>query len=307
MTRRIRICLPDREAGARPLSGDAYFAASLAKALEQIGFDVSFAYPKRRKGAFARKLSSRRIPWAREMDLVIRGATRWTKLGQRPLFLWLISRPSSLEEEELAEADHLFVASEDYAKSLSARGYPASYLPQCTDPDLFAPERYDETVATDILFVGNRRNGFPREIVDAALKSTDRPIAVWGKGWGGHLPKGMWRGEHVANTDLGRHYASAKVVLNDHHPDMRDHGFVSNRIFDVLASGRPIVTEAMTGIPDDLNDGVFAYEPETVGPQIVRASESSGRNRQGLAAHVRDTHSFVARAREIARIAGVAA
>ena len=45
--------------------------------------------------------------------------------------------------------------------------------------------------------------------------------------------------EHVPNDELRHVYSSAGIVLNDHWDDMREHGYISNRVYDALACGAP--------------------------------------------------------------------
>ena len=55
-------------------------------------------------------------------------------------------------------------------------------------------------------------------------------------------------------------YRGADTVLNDHREDMKQSGIVSNRIFDVLACGRGIVTDNFQNIPNELKFACFSYE-----------------------------------------------
>lgn len=239
-----------------------------------------------------------RWAWRDEIDLVIRGVKPWPRLGKRPLFIWLISQADTLEDWELEEARHIFVASERYADVLARRGADVSYLPQCTDSALFSPDRADPALRSEVLFVGNRRKEFQRPVVDLAL-GTPRALSVWGRRWEGVLPEGVYRGQAIEYTDLGAYYASAGVVLNDHHPSMLAHGFVSNRLYDVLASGRPVLNEDMEGIPADLRKAVYTYTPETFADQLERALDHDSVDRMAVAEHVRTHHSFDNRAKVI--------
>ena len=50
------------------------------------------------------------------------------------------------------------------------------------------------------------------------------------------------------------------LVLNDHWADMAREGFVSNRIFDALATGAPVVSDSVPGLSDSLGGLVRTYE-----------------------------------------------
>ena len=71
-------------------------------------------------------------------------------------------------------------------------------------------------------------------------------------------------GRHVPNDELGALYASAGVVLSDHWADMRELGFVSNRTFDVLASGGRLFSDDVPGLAR------AARRPRRRGPHVVR-------------------------------------
>ena len=43
-------------------------------------------------------------------------------------------------------------------------------------------------------------------------------------------------------------YAAARITLTDHHPDMAREGFVSNKVFDVWASGGFVISDRNKGL-----------------------------------------------------------
>ena len=113
--------------------------------------------------------------------------------------------------------------------------------------------------------------------------------------------------------DLPRHYASAEVVLNDHWDSMRENGFVSNRIFDVLACAAPLVTDRVAGLPDEIAAGCHFFGDgvplkDAVAAAAPRRAEAPGRRRCGSPSWCAAHHSFDARAEAIlavlARLAG---
>lgn len=275
--------------------GDQYFGLSLAKAVVSCGADARLEYTPR----------PRSLPdfgAGRSVDLFLRGKkTHHAKWG-RPFFMWVISHPQSLDDKELSSAAHIFAASEWLAEDLEARGYPVSFLPQCTDPAIFSPEKANEELKTSVLFVGNRRLEFTRSAVQQAVDA-GFPVRVWGRGWDGFLPDGVFAGEHIPNELLGAYYASASVVLNDHAEAMSKGGFASNRVYDVLASGTELVTDGALGIPEDLRSHVHVYEtPNDLGSAITRALERAAGSRAEalkVASRVRSEHTFEERAARI--------
>ena len=63
----------------------------------------------------------------------------------------------------------------------------------------------------------------------------------------------------VPNDRLPIVYSSVGVLLNDHWDTMRGWGFVSNRLFDGLACGTPIVSDHLPAIEDLFGDAVATY------------------------------------------------
>ena len=48
--------------------------------------------------------------------------------------------------------------------------------------------------------------------------------------------------------------------MNDHWDDMREKGFVSNRIFDALACGTCVISDDIEGLNDLFGDRVITYK-----------------------------------------------
>jgi len=93
------------------------------------------------------------------------------------------------------------------------------------------------------------------------------------------------------------------VVLNDHWDDMRAAGFLSNRLFDVVASTGRAVSDRVEGLtevfgdavrsfgtPDELHELLLADPGELFGDEDSRAA---------AAADVLTHHTFDARARRL--------
>jgi spore maturation protein CgeB len=152
----------------------------------------------------------------------------------------------------------VFVASDVFAADLAERvAPPVRSLHQATDPDRFFPERGGP--GHELLFVGNSRR-VRRPILDA-LAGTPHDLAVYGGNWTPDLldPRRL-RGDWIPNDDLRRYYSSAGIVLSDHWPDMRDEGFISNRVYDALACGAFVLSDAVFGIGDEFDGGLATYE-----------------------------------------------
>ena len=100
-----------------------------------------------------------------------------------------------------------------------------------------------------MIFLGNARESRPdgRAIVGDMIR-TGLDFKVWGNLWESILPPKNYGGRYWDYERLEELYASAKITLNDHHPDMEREGFVSNKVFDILASGGFVISGKNKGL-----------------------------------------------------------
>ncbi len=258
--RSIAICVgvPSWEAAER--WGDYHFARALQRQLERLGRPTRLRF-----------LPDWDEPVAAASDVVIHllGLRRLRVRPGQLNVLWNISHPDVVTDELLADFDLAFCASTPFAAKLAERsGRPVMPLHQATDPDRFRPEPGGPPC--ELLLVANSR-GVHRKIVDD-LTPTVRDLAVYGSNWRPDLidPRHL-RGDHVANAELNRHYAAAEIVLNDHWDDMRREGFISNRIYDALASGAFVISDDVEGMAAEFDGAVATYrEPAELRALIDR-------------------------------------
>jgi O-antigen biosynthesis protein len=286
--RRWAIKIGAEDASDREAWGDWHFALALRDALAELG---EHAVVDLRRG------------WHRatadldDIDLFLRGIAAYDVPPGRTSLLWVISHPTEVTAEEARRFDHVFVASEPYAEVAERRWRrPVEPLLQCTDPSRFVAEP-DPALRTEVLFVGNSR-GVRRRIVADAIEAGLEP-AIWGAGWEGLVPAHLVRGTHLPNEQVGRHYASADVVLADHWDDMREHGFVANRVYDAVACGASVVSDEVPGLDGAFGGAVRTYR----GPGDLRgAVEAAKAARAGgpkAGAATVAGHTFADRARRL--------
>jgi len=192
-----------------------------------------------------------------DVALVIKGLSRhFPKPGQLNV-LWVISHPAEVTAEECDGYDLVCVASEPFAAVLEQKTKtPVMVLEQATDPSVFFPDpspQYEH----DLVYVANSRNVLRPIVRD--LLPTDRDLAIYGGNWEGLIDTKHVVAEYVPNDELRKVYSSAKVVLCDHWEDMREHGFISNRIYDALACGATIVSDDVAGLRGRFGDAVLTY------------------------------------------------
>ena len=301
--RPIQLMLPCPPPAKGRAWGDYYFGQSLASALRALGHPVDVTLRRRGKGLVQRlrdwwDTRNRAIPQD-AVEFLLLGQPSDTPRTHRRRIIWLISNSDMLDHAAARQADKLFVASAPFAARLAEKGIACEVLLQCTDPALFAPDMRRDALRSDVLFVGNRTHKHLRPAVAAAARA-GCAVTVWGTRWDKSGEPVTVGGTHIANAELGAHYASCEVVLNDHRQAMRDDAFVSNRVYDGLACGRPVVTEEMDGLPGDLRPGLRTYTTAADVPAAISAAKAIPRDVLAeVSARVRRDHSFARRAETI--------
>jgi hypothetical protein len=240
----IKICAADEKKQMR--KGDYFFAHGLKRAFEALG------------------LPARIDPWtawaaapgADEIDLFLSGTARYTPSPDRPSLFWLVYPKKAFVPTELGAFAHVFVASESYRPELEAHvgKERISTLLQAFDPEVMGHRQVKMT--GDVVYVANNHYGDSRRMMEWAL-AADLPIKAWGKGW--EEPAAHYVVDSfLPNDQVPVVYSGAGAVLCDHHGKMRNMGFLSNRVYDALACGAPVIVdvdEAM--VPKDFRPFVY--------------------------------------------------
>lgn len=275
--------------------GDYHFAVALAAAFLRRGVTARIDFVA----------DADRHARPSDLNLVLRGRQRYATSSSALNLMWLISHPDRVSAEELRGFDHVFIASQVWTDRVAAMpGVRCQTLLQCTDSSRFHPGLYDPLLRSPALFVANSRKVL-RHVVREAVEQ-DLPIDIYGEMWEGLAPAEWVKAETIANVDLPRYYASADVVLNDHWDSMRENGFVSNRVFDVLATGAPLVTDRIVGLPDEIAVACHFFGEGITLTEAVAAARRARAETYELSPPARATaemvcrdHSFDARADEI--------
>jgi len=162
--------------------------------------------------------------------------------------LWIHSHPDWIQRRVLERYDVILCTSKPFTRRLVMEGWKARWL---MVPTHMKP--MESTIEYPVVFVGNNRRNHLRKAVGFLLDAKDRidfPLAIWGEGWEGLLNPSWYRGRCVPNEYLNGLYASAALVLNDHHEDMAREGFLNPRILDGTASGSLVLTDPVLGMDD---------------------------------------------------------
>ncbi|MGH8963179.1 MAG: glycosyltransferase [Jatrophihabitantaceae bacterium] len=273
--------------------GDTHFAGSLAGSLRALGQVVHVDRRTAREGAH------------RDFDdvtLVLRGLDLVAPRPGAISIMWVISHPDLVSAKECAAYDHVFAASTLWAGRMSERwGMRVDPLLQCTDARLFRPDAAEPDTADALVFVGNSR-GVYRPSVKQTIEVGLSP-SVYGNGWTGLIPDELIRGTYVPNEKLAALYASSGAVLNDHWEDMRLDGFISNRVFDVLATGGRLISDDVAGLDELVGSAVRIVRSNADVAGLLAGDwrrQFPGREARLMTAeHVRAEHTFDVRARAL--------
>lgn len=258
---KIVFVLPSSERASSPYyykkDGDFFLAQDLRKGFEKLGYTVEYR--------FREDYEDLKLGDAGNV-LYFKGYYNFEHLPEadnpddgrkRVLYLYYVE---GLHQEILREADVVASASRKFiSEVVEPAGARAVYVPQFTNPERFKPADKEADKAYPVLFVGSDHSGFGRKSVDyAVLAGTD--LSVFGKFWEKTLRPEVLKGSFIENDDLYRYYANAGIVLNDHREDMLYYGFVSNRIYDVTASGGFVLTDYLPEIEEVYGDSVATYK-----------------------------------------------
>jgi hypothetical protein len=291
-TLRIAITVAAPNEKVAPRWGDWHLAQAFAGALRECGQVVRVQTADHADDRAGR---------ACDVHCVVRGLApvRRTR-GQRHV-LWIISHPEVIEVAELDAADLVLVASDRFAAELRTRTRtPVESFLQATDTSRFRPLPPDPAHVHDVTVVAKSRDQYRTAVADAIAGGL-RP-SIYGSGWDGIVDPALLVSDYVDNADLARVYSSAGVVLNDHWSTMRDWGFVSNRIFDALACGAPVISDRLPEIADLFGDTVPTFgDPEqlrgVVDEILADPDAARARARRGMEIVIA-RHTFAHRARE---------
>lgn len=271
--------------------GDTHFARGIAAALRRLGQEVVIdAYDARRRPS----------AYLDDVVLALRGPEPMSPQEGATSLLWIISHPDEIRREDLDGFDVVYAGSAPWATKASRRfARPVHALLQCTDARRFAPRGLPRT--DELLFVGTAR-GIPRPSILEPIRA-GIPVSVYGPDWTGWIPGSAIAGRGIPNQDLPAAYERAGAVLNDHWPAMQREGFVSNRLYDVVAAGGRAVSDAVEGIHEIFEGAVWTYDdiPELIDAlrHGVDALFPSEERLAEISARVREEHSFDARARTL--------
>jgi len=178
---------------------------------------------------------------------------------------------------------------------------PVEVFLQATDDDRFRRVPAVPEHAHDVAIVAKSRDVFRSAVADAVAAGL-RP-AIYGSGWEPFVDPALVVAEYVPNDELPQVYSSVGVLLNDHWQTMRDRGFVSNRLFDALACGTPVISDDLPDVHELFAGTVLTYRDvgelrELVATTLADPAAARARAARGREIVV-EQHTFARRAREL--------
>ena len=285
--------VPDR--GVAETWGDWHLARALEAELRATGHEV--------ETIVAAEWGDRAV---RRHDVFVhlKGRSRAPRAPGQFHVVWNISHPEELTPEECDDADLVLVASHTgFDRELASRtDTPVEVLLQATDERRFVRRPSRPEYAAPVAFVGNSRFVLRPVVRDAIEAGID--LALYGGNWEKFLDPSKVRRTHVPNEDLPVLYSSVDILLNDHWDGMREHGYASNRLFDALACGTPVVSDSVPGLEDLFDGGVVAYRggPESLSKvvdELLADPEALRRRAEAGRTAVRSRHTFRHRAEQL--------
>lgn len=281
----VVVASPNGEAGDQ--WGDTWFGRDLVDALTRAGQKAKLVY---RGGA------STEARDADDVVLVLRGLRQVTPRRAGNIWmLWVISHPELVDDPEISQYDRVFAASSTWRPGV------VTPLLQATNPNRFSPSAGVPDAGEQFLFVGSTRGEYRAIVCDAITAGV--PLGVYGVGWSEFIDAQYIRGEFLPNDEVPAAYASAGVVLNDHWPEMAADGFLSNRLFDAVASGARVLSDEAAGLHEVFGDAVVTYSTPEQLREILCApldTRFSDRERRiANAERIAREHSFDARAAQL--------
>ena len=259
--------------------GDLYLARSIRYELQKNKLRCNISVGENN----GRRFSSRE-----DLALNLRGIESIKQINKQSFLNWFLSHPESYDIAELVESDNIVISSKIFTKKIenlrsSFNDLKPLYVPQFST--IMAP-KIPQDALCDFIFVGNTRNVY-RESVKYAIQ-LGLNIKVIGSGWDNYIDEKYILKNLVSNSELGAAYKLGRVVLCDHWKDMKKFGFVSNRIYDCLSIGRPILTDYAKDIESDLTSEekkyIFTYNS-------LEDFKEQAKNALSFSSEISDTNS----------------
>ena len=291
----LRVVFAVSETHMDAAAGDYFTAMELALAMRrEFGWEVMFVHHKQFDVDGADLL----VVMRHDYDL---GRIQNANPGLLAV-AWIRNRVDQWIDSPHFEKYHVLFASSKKAIDTiaAATGREAALLPIASNVERFGAGRPKPELGADVVFTGHYW-GAQREAVDVLdPRKVPYGFSIWGKKWDEHpIWSRFWRG-WAPYYDLPDIYASSKLVIDDSHPVTRDWNSLNSRVFDVLASGRLVLTNCTGGAQELFGDRLPTFSSQDELRSLIRRFLEDPDERERLAAElqaeVREHHSYRRRA-----------
>lgn len=138
-------------------------------------------------------------------------------------------------------------------------GKPAQLFRIATNAKRFTAGASLTKFDSDYCFTGNRWND-PRDIESALNpKNIGKNFALYGQGWAEHATLSPYSKGFVAYAEMPQVYGSTRIVVDDANKATKKWGSVNSRVFDALAAGALVLTNATEGSEEVFENRLPTY------------------------------------------------
>lgn len=183
--------------------------------------------------------------------LFLRGISIYNPRPENNNMVLFISHPETYTDEEFKKYNKIICCSKIFYEKIK------NNLKLSNDDIIFALQPIDihdnietETkIVYDAVFIGNKMR--ERESVKWLTNDNFNRVKIFGDMWENkNINPIIQNIKSIDNCDVFDIYCKSKIILNDTWKDMRDNGFINNRVLEALTSGNFIITDNVKGIED---------------------------------------------------------
>ncbi|GMH56126.1 hypothetical protein TrRE_jg2360, partial [Triparma retinervis] len=181
--------------------------------------------------------------------------------------------------------DAILTNSREVEEIFKAQGVKTAYNELAVDSQVFRPLSRGGGKKTDIVFVGSGgaivsgAKKFLKEALLAAIETSkslpDTRVVIYGSSWSS-FPEFVpyWEGV-LPQSDLSKVYSDALVVLGSTMDTQREAGMVNNRVYEVLSTSTPLLTEKFDGVRAVCEGVCLYYEVGSVWGGVKKGIEDA--------------------------------
>lgn len=211
-----------------------------------------------------------------------------TDLTPRPSqvnVLWVVGSPNLVSPTMCERYDIVLTASPCLARRLRGRvDVPVVLLRRGADPSGAEP---DEALRSDVLIVDDSEGGGGSALVDV-VPGRCRVLRLEDLAYGrAELGTEGTSDPDGSGCDVDELYASAGIVLHAHAPEDRRDQLLSARLYEALAAGAFVVSDAVPGMEEEFNGAVSTYGRRDEVPDVVSHYLAHPQEREVRASHGR--------------------